>query len=232
MAASGGADRPAHPVHPAGHLGASSKAGRTGSLNFRVCAGGGERAEQGAISHASPPRRPGALPTRLPRASRPGGARGVEGALSARLGRRGESSLMRDKRGGGGGTIFFNVLKTNSFRRAPPAPPPAAPPPGAPTHPPGEPLPTPIRGLVAAPRRWNRMSSHVSRSRAARPAPPPPRGGGARAPNAGAGLPAAPAGGRWAWCWRAGARAPAVGPRGGPLGVRSWFGARGVLLFF
>lgn len=45
--------------------------------------------------------------------------------------------------------------------------------PGAPTHPPSEPLPTLIRGLVATPRRRNRTSSHVSRvSRGpARPSP-------------------------------------------------------------
>ena len=71
----------------AGQLGARSKAGRTGSLNFpRVCWGRGtRRADLGAISHASPPRLRASRPTRLPPALRRGG---VDGALSVRLGRR------------------------------------------------------------------------------------------------------------------------------------------------
>lgn len=73
----------------------------------RVCAGGGERAELGVISHASPPRRPGSLPTRLPRASRPGGAPGVEGALSAPLGRRGRKLANEGQKRWGRRNYFF-----------------------------------------------------------------------------------------------------------------------------
>jgi hypothetical protein len=59
---------PTHPTHTAGQLGASSKAGRTGSLNFpSVCGGRGARgAEPGAISHASPPRLHSPAPTPAP----------------------------------------------------------------------------------------------------------------------------------------------------------------------
>lgn len=228
VAAGGYAGHRALPVPSARHRGASPRAGRTGSLNFRVCvrgegAPGGERFSRCA---PSPPR---SLPPRRPRAARPGGARGAEGALSARSGRRGGRSLMRDKRGGGGGAVcfFFNVLKTNSFRRAPSAPLPVAPPaPRGPHTPTWRASPNSAPG-PRPPRRWNRTSSHVSR-RPARPAPPPPRPAG---PPCGARLPAAPAEGAGR-CWRAGARAPGLVPRGRPWGVRSWFGARGVLLFF
>lgn len=83
----------------------------------RLCAGGGgaRRAELGAISHASPPRLRVSQPTRLPPASRRGGAReGMEGALSAHLGRRGvERKLANEGQKGWGrrNYFFFNRSK-------------------------------------------------------------------------------------------------------------------------
>lgn len=122
--------------------------------------------------------------------------------------------------------FFLTVLKTNSSRRAPPAPLPAALPPGAPTHPPSEPLPTRIRGLVATPRRRNRTSSHVSRvsrgpprpSPMARPAP----SAGLRVRAPGSIRRGARAGGR-AGAWAAGprARGSARARQAGP-GRASW----------
>lgn len=125
----------------------------------------------GAISHASPPRRPGSLPTRLPPASKRGAAQGVEGALSARLGRK----LANEGQKGWGrrNYFFFNVFKTNSSRRVSPTILPAALAPWVPTHPPSKPLPTQIPGLVATARRRNRTSSHVSRVSRGPPRPSP-----------------------------------------------------------
>lgn len=77
----------ANPTPAAGQLGARSSGSNRPFLNFpSVCWGGTRRADLGAdFSRFALASRP----TRLPPALRRGG--GVEGALSARLGRRGES---------------------------------------------------------------------------------------------------------------------------------------------
>lgn len=108
----GGAVRQAGPSHPAGQLGARSKAGRTGSLNFPECVLGEGSAPRRTGSDfsrfaPSPPSLPAHSPTPCLEAG--WGAGGDGGGTFCTFGEEGEreSLLMRDKRGGGGGTIFL-----------------------------------------------------------------------------------------------------------------------------
>lgn len=237
MGGCGGEDRGASPIHNAGQLGASSKAGRTGSLNFPECVlGEGSAPSWERFLTLRPLAAQAPSPHACPRPRGGVRRRGWKGHF---LRVWGERKLANEGQKGWGrrNYFFFDVLKTNSSQRVSPATLPAALAPWAPTHPPSEPLPTLIPGLVATARRRNRTSSHVSRvSRGpARPAPPPWRGRRrARGPECGrrapCGAPAGePAPGRPRLV-RAGRGAGGLGwLLGGPLGISSWFRAGGVL---
>lgn len=218
-----------------------SKAGRTGSLNFPECVlgeGSAPRRTGSDFSRFAPS--PPSLPAHAPAPCLEAGwgAGGDGGGTFCTFGAVGGGKLANEGQKGLGEENYF--FKTFLRQTAPgdrplrPSPPRF---PGAPTHPPSEPLPTPIRGLVATPRRRNRTSSHVSRVSRGPPRPSPTA---RRAPSAGlrvrapgsmrrGALAGRPAPERPGFV-RAGQGAGAPGwPPGGPFGSSSRFGTRGVL---
>lgn len=105
----GGEDGRANPIHTTGQLGASSKAGRTGSLNFpSVCWGRGARRAGSYFSRfaPSPPRLSAHMPSPGLEAGCGAAGRGVGGALSIRFGR-GERKLANEGQKGWGRRKYF-----------------------------------------------------------------------------------------------------------------------------